>query len=164
MLNEGSMRVYNLTYEQWLRLDLNWCLEHRHPDCALTDNQWPGPGKSFTQVHYFCGHEYDCGRLNNRAALERAKNNIERYFKVVGILEDFELSLKVMETALPKFFNGAAKMYSNSSKKSHNKGKSHVILTQENERLLRDKWAVDYELLDFVRKRLYDQKSQYSLQ
>ena len=32
--------------------------------------------------------------------------NVEKYFAVVGVLEDFDMSLEVLESYLPRFFAG----------------------------------------------------------
>ena len=45
---------------------------------------------------YFCGHDPRCTEHNSNWALDRAKENVERHFPVVAVLEMFEDSLKVM--------------------------------------------------------------------
>ena len=52
-----------------------------------------------------------CVRFGNLGALERAKNNLDENYSVVGILEDIELSLKVLELKLPKFFSGVSELF-----------------------------------------------------
>ena len=42
--------------------------------------------------------------------MARAKNNVETWFPVSGVLEDFEESLEVMETILPGMFEGASRL------------------------------------------------------
>ena len=37
--------------------------------------------------------------------------NVEKYYSVVGIVEEMDLSLKVMEKYLPKFFVNATAIY-----------------------------------------------------
>lgn len=55
---------------------------------------------------------YNCARvLNDRWALERAKSNVERYFPVVGILEELNSTLVVLEKKLPYFFAGVQEIY-----------------------------------------------------
>lgn len=49
--------------------------------------------------------------LNDRWALERAKSNVERYFSVVGILEELNSTLAVLERQLPYFFTGVKDLY-----------------------------------------------------
>ena len=46
----NSPRVANLTYRQWFKMDLNWCLENDHADCTLVDNEWSEAGLGFSQV------------------------------------------------------------------------------------------------------------------
>ncbi len=44
-------------------------------------------------------------------ALQRAKENIERWFPVVAVLERMTQSAEVMEKAVPAFFAGASDLY-----------------------------------------------------
>ena len=57
-------------------------------------------------VPYFCGHDARC-RSRSSWAVEKAKENIDKYFTFVGILEDLEGSLEVMENILPRYFKDA---------------------------------------------------------
>ena len=50
-------------------------------------------------------------RLNSTRALAQAKRNIERYYPVVGVLEQFDDTLRVLEKAVPNFFTGVYKLY-----------------------------------------------------
>ena len=45
--------------------------------------------------------------------MAKAKENVEKYFPVVGILERLNDSLLVLEHKLPQFFKGASKFSSN---------------------------------------------------
>nr|CAD7267188.1 unnamed protein product [Timema shepardi] len=49
--------------------------------------------------------------LNNEAALSRAKANVDRYFPVVGVLEQLNETLAVLENKLPYFFKGVQSLY-----------------------------------------------------
>nr|CAD7446247.1 unnamed protein product [Timema bartmani] len=49
--------------------------------------------------------------LNNEAALLRAKANVDRYFPVVGVLEQLNETLAVLENKLPYFFKGVQSLY-----------------------------------------------------
>ena len=40
-------------------------------------------------------------------AVSIAKLNIEKYYPVVGVLEEFNTTMMVLEEKLPVFFNGA---------------------------------------------------------
>ena len=43
--------------------------------------------------------------------MQRAKRNVEEHYSVVGILEEMDVTLQVFEKYVPRFFNGATKVY-----------------------------------------------------
>ena len=48
----------------------------------------------------------ECPVHNSRWALNRAIENVEKHFPVVGVLEDLDVSLKLMQKVLPQYFQG----------------------------------------------------------
>lgn len=50
-------------------------------------------------------------KLNNDWALQRAKSNVDRYYSVVGILEELNTTLQVLENKTPYFFKGSRNVY-----------------------------------------------------
>ena len=52
----------------------------------------------------------DCVIHGSKSALHIAKENIEKWFPVAMVLEHRELSLKVMEAVLPRFFKDVFKV------------------------------------------------------
>jgi hypothetical protein len=55
---------------------------------------------------------------NSAHALARAKENVDKYFAVVGILEDLGMTLTVLEKKVPSYFAGALELhFSNSGAK-----------------------------------------------
>lgn len=49
--------------------------------------------------------------FNTVGALERAKLAVEKHYSVVGVLEDVNATLTVLENYIPKFFRGATNAY-----------------------------------------------------
>ena len=49
--------------------------------------------------------------FNTEAALRSAKDNVEKHYAVVGVLEDFNKTLTVLEHYIPRFFKGALDLY-----------------------------------------------------
>ena len=60
---------------------------------------------------FFCGHHVDCLPFNTEGALERAKRAVEENYAVVGVLEEMNTTLTVLEHYIPKFFEGASDVY-----------------------------------------------------
>ena len=70
---------------------------------------------------YFCGHDPECTELGNKAAVQKAKENVDRHFEVVGVLEHLEESLAVLENRLPAFFEGAVQWHQSTDQGTRNK-------------------------------------------
>ncbi|CAH1802504.1 unnamed protein product [Owenia fusiformis] len=59
-------------------------------------------------VHWFCGHSDVCSN-NMEAAIKIAKKNINEH-ALVGLAEEFNNTLKVLEKILPEYFEGVSMM------------------------------------------------------
>ena len=49
--------------------------------------------------------------FNTDAALIKAKDNVEKHYAVVGVLEDFNKTLAVLEHYVPHIFKGSLNIY-----------------------------------------------------
>lgn len=49
--------------------------------------------------------------MNDEWAYHEAKSNVERYYPVVGVLEELHKTLEVLEKKIPYFFKGVRKIY-----------------------------------------------------
>ena len=63
------------------------------------------------QVQFLCGSDDDCRVFASQKTTQRAKENIEKYYTVVGILEEITESLVVFERFIPQYFKNATDMY-----------------------------------------------------
>lgn len=77
------------------------CVRQRDKECV--------PGEAW-QLQFFCGHEATC-RDHGPNALALAKDAVERSYLVVGITEEFEAFLQVLEIILPQYFENALRIY-----------------------------------------------------
>lgn len=77
----------------------------------MTGETREGIGDHRRQSMFFCGHHLDCLPFNTDGALERAKMAVEQQYAVVGVLEDLNTTLTVLEKYVPRFFAGAADVY-----------------------------------------------------
>ncbi|CAH1153867.1 unnamed protein product [Phaedon cochleariae] len=82
------------------------CLMHKKNNCNYKNGQ-----PYDLSIPYFCGHDPRCQILNNDWALQTARSNVEKYYPVVGILEELNATLEILETKIPYFFKGAQKTY-----------------------------------------------------
>ena len=54
----------------------------------------------------FCGHDAFCAEFNGERALAAAKENVERHYAVVGVVEEVNKTLEVMQALMPDVFKG----------------------------------------------------------
>jgi hypothetical protein len=100
--------VENITKEEWRRKDLSTCILTKDPECSLN----PGETKDLA-IPYFCGQDTRCQVLGNTWAVERAMENVRKLYSVVGVIEDFDKTLTVLEERFPDFFGGVIDLYFN---------------------------------------------------
>ncbi|CAL8071367.1 unnamed protein product [Orchesella dallaii] len=98
---------------EWYHRTFEECVLQADPECRYTAGE-----KSFTlMIPFFCGQHNSCVAINDRWALQMAKLNIEREYSVVGVLEKMDQTLSVLAKFVPRFFHGAAQVYSKLVKK-----------------------------------------------
>ncbi len=60
---------------------------------------------------YFCGNKDECREHGSLWALEQAIKNVDKFYPVVGLLENLNGTLALAEKKLPLFFAGAYEAY-----------------------------------------------------
>ena len=107
---------------------------------------------------YFCGHDEECTQLGNPLALQKAKHNVDKNFKVVGLLEHLDETMAVLENELPMFFKGVQKLYKEQKDKVKNKNsfKAHAISDNVKD-ALKKRLKSEYELYSFIKQKLFKQ-------
>ena len=114
-----------------------------------------------SQITFFCGHDPECLVFNSITAAQRAKKNIEKYYAVVGVLEEMKKSINVFERYIPKFFNNASKTYEYILNRTNNEGvnknvcKPHV--STETLMLLKHNFSLEIDFYNFCKSRLHKQ-------
>ena len=69
-----------------------------------------------SSARFLCGIDQYCFNSINDEASAQSIRNIESSYAVVGILEDMDMTLKVLEYKLPRFFKGALEEYNEMKK------------------------------------------------
>ncbi|XP_071957040.1 uronyl 2-sulfotransferase-like [Antedon mediterranea] len=132
---------------------INECVLKRRPECSGNRLQYIIP--------FFCGHNPQCSLLNSSIPLEMAKTNIQQSFVTLGLLDEIEDTFAVLEKALPRLFQGATAEIVRRQKQKKNKQfqtKSKVMPTEEVNKILLKEMYWEYQLYDYVKERLKNQK------
>ena len=90
-------------------------------------------------------------------ALEAAKFNLDQKYSVVGVLELLDLSLKVFEKVLPKFFSGLSAAFETSKNKKINSSTKKEELSIEAIEVLQRNMSCEIELYNFAKSKLLKQ-------
>ncbi|XP_071845228.1 heparan sulfate 2-O-sulfotransferase 1-like [Apostichopus japonicus] len=132
------------------------CVRRGRPECVAELFQ-------VRLITQFCGYEKGCKKAN-RVSLERAKENVKNHFLIVGIMEEYEEFIKLLEKMLPELFKGSIEQYKQvmksereSSMKTTNKIKPENSTIDKVKHLMR----YDYEFYNFIKERFQEQKKKY---
>ena len=68
-----------------------------------------------SQIPFLCGDTEECRTLGHSAAVNMTITNIEKSFLVVGVLEQLEKTVTVMECLMPSIMKGLVESFRNSN-------------------------------------------------
>ena len=100
-----------------------------------------------------------CSQFNNIKALQIAKSNVERFYPVVGVVENINMTLMILEAKMPQYFKGAFEEYYTGegvmSKRNKNHEKKEV--SQDVINMIKKNITYEYEFYNFCKQRLENQ-------
>ena len=107
----------------------------------------------------FCGQEPVCRLFNNPEALQIAKKNVEKYYTVVGITENMNMTLTVAEKKMPQYFKGAKKIYFNHPDviNARHANFYKFPVSEDVKAIVRKKFTHEIEFYNFCKQRLESQ-------
>ncbi|ROT83648.1 putative heparan sulfate 2-O-sulfotransferase pipe [Penaeus vannamei] len=112
-----------------------------------------GKEKIISQISYFCGFSTQCRSNLTSQTFQVAKQVVERAFVVVGLQEDLQSTLLVLEHLIPNFFSGASNLnYENWNIQTSKPPTSNRTLAALERRL-----KVDIEFYHYLQQRFYKQ-------
>ncbi|XP_006089307.2 uronyl 2-sulfotransferase [Myotis lucifugus] len=138
-------------------LDINECILENYPECSNP--------RLFYIIPYFCGQHPRC-REPGEWALERAKLNVNENFLLVGILEELEDVLLLLERFLPHYFKGVLSIYKDPE---HRKlGNMTVTVRKtvpspEAVQILYQRMRYEYEFYHYVKEQFHLLKRKFGL-
>ncbi|XP_037530952.1 heparan sulfate 2-O-sulfotransferase 1 [Nematolebias whitei] len=120
------------------------CVSSGGSDCA--------PEKLWLQIPFFCGHHSECWNGGSRWALEQAKYNLVNKYLLVGVTEELEDFIMVLEAALPRFFKGATELYKTGKRSHLRKTTEKKAPTKETIAKLQQSniWKIENEFYEFA--------------
>ena len=100
--------------------------------------------------------------MNSHEAMMIAKQNVEKYYPVVGITENMNMSLKVLEKKMPEYFEGGWDAYFNNEevKKKRWKNNFKLPVSEEVRNILKRNMSYEIEFYEFCKQRLQSQYDQ----
>ena len=103
----------------------------------------------------------DCDVFESKKAFQRAKENVEKYYAVVAVLEEMNKSLFVFEKYIPRFFRSARNVYEQVMRERSNTPRNRNIykpkIPKEVRNSLVGNFSVEIEFYEFCRARLQKQ-------
>ncbi|XP_076844182.1 uronyl 2-sulfotransferase a isoform X2 [Brachyhypopomus gauderio] len=152
-----SSDIHNKTRLTKHEQDINVCILENYPECSNP--------RLFYIVPYFCGQHPRC-REPGVWALERAKQNMVENFLLVGVLEELEDVLLLLERLLPHYFSDVLNIYKSPAfwKVGNLTGtvRKHTPTLQALQVLYR-RMSYEYDFYDFVRDQFHLTKRKIGL-
>ncbi|CAH1786349.1 unnamed protein product, partial [Owenia fusiformis] len=132
-----------------------WCYRSKDIVKCLQNSPFKGCKYGMVTPAY---KRWFTGRYTNSTtwSIARAKHNIERYYKFIGLTEHFNDTLKGLEIIIPRFKQGIlTDVYRNTTNKNvghHNPNPRNSTLV-----LMKKLLVDDYDIYEFIRQRFYIQ-------
>ncbi|XP_049809146.1 heparan sulfate 2-O-sulfotransferase pipe [Schistocerca nitens] len=145
---------------RWLKKDFETCVLRGDRECRYLEGETrEGIGDHRRQSLFFCGHADACTPFNTVGALQLAKRAVERHYAVVGVLEELNTTLAVLEHYVPRFFRGAADVYWGEMERfiRINRNMFKPPVREEVKDLVRANFTRETEFYQFCRQRLHRQ-------
>ncbi|XP_037076783.1 heparan sulfate 2-O-sulfotransferase pipe-like [Pollicipes pollicipes] len=148
--------VNHLPKATFLKKSFEACVESGDPECTYL----PGTERVGHPMQAFCTSSPQCWSFGSRAALQEAKRVVESEYAVVGLLEDWDTSLTVMEKLVPRFFAGASVLYREkvaANRTQRNENFYKPKLSEAIRQKMTKNFHTEIEFYQFVKRRLYKQ-------
>ncbi|CAH1781952.1 unnamed protein product [Owenia fusiformis] len=104
-------------------------------------------------VEWFCGHDDSCS--NMEYGVPQAKHNIDKYYMLVGLTDEYSRTLNAMEQLLPSYFEGMGKINTRVKMNSVPSKYKKRPTSQEVIDFVKRRLKYEYEIYNFVKQKFY---------
>lgn len=131
------------------------CVKLKKPDCD--------PKNMWLQVPFFCGQYAECFVPGSRWALEQAKRNLVNEYFLVGMTEELESFIEMLELSLPRLFNGAMEFFIKSKVLHLRKTKGKIDPLPITEAKIKESlvWKMEDEFYNFAHEQFHFIRGKY---
>ena len=137
-----------------VKMNLDECLLGRHPEKCITKKNGVQ-----SAVSYFCGQSSICDDAialpTSKEAVSLAKQNVEKYYHHIGLLEYLINSLELLEYTIPAVFTGILQTYRDMGEIHINTppSKYRTKISNRSREVLSQVLHAEYELYYFIKQR-----------
>lgn len=134
------------------KTSFNSCVKKQGRDCD--------PKQLWVQIPFLCGHSAECWELNSEWALEQAKQNLLTKYALVGVTEQMEDFIVLLESTLPHMFHGITDRYRQGDASHVRKTLHKDPLSEETMAAIKKSttYRMERELYDFALAHFNDMK------
>ncbi|TGZ62915.1 hypothetical protein CRM22_007170 [Opisthorchis felineus] len=122
-------------------------------DCVVNGGFDCQPKDLWVQVPFFCGHAAYCRIPGNPEALETAKRRVTEDYLLVGLTEEFDEFVTLLEKLLPRFFQGSTDLLQGADGWHLRRTKHKFPVNASTRAVFRDSrvWQIEQAFYEFVR-------------
>nr|CAI5836960.1 unnamed protein product [Callosobruchus analis] len=139
-----NYRPYLVRRKHGNTMTFDECVNKRLAECD--------PNHMWLQVPYFCGHSANCWKPGNKWALTEAKKNLVTNYFLVGVTEELEDFILLLEQSLPRMFKGATEYFLSSNRSHLRKTVQKELPSDETIQKIKQSvvWQMENELYEFA--------------
>ncbi|CAH8291120.1 unnamed protein product [Schistosoma turkestanicum] len=123
-------------------------------ECVLVNGSDCNPQLLWVQVPFFCGQAVYCKIPGNPVAVETAKRHVIDNYLIVGLTEEFDKFVDLLEILVPSFFSGARNLISRSKDQWYLRRTNYKLpISQATIKIYQNNpiWQAEQEFYNFVR-------------
>nr|CAH7763751.1 unnamed protein product [Callosobruchus chinensis] len=139
-----NYRPYLVRKKHGNTMTFDECVNKRLAECD--------PNHMWLQVPYFCGHSANCWKPGNKWALNEAKKNLVTNYFLVGVTEELEDFIVLLEQSIPRMFKGATEYFLSSNRSHLRKTVQKELPSEETIQKIKQSvvWQMENELYEFA--------------